>query len=303
MKVLITGGSGLIGNALAQKLHEKGYEIGILGRKSKNDLNLPYQFYSWNIDTEEIEKKAFENTDYIVHLAGASISDKRWTKAQKLIIEKSRVKSTEMLFKACIENKTNLKAFISSSAIGYYGTFTSEEVLDENAGPGNDFLGEIGIKWERAADLFQDNGIRTVKVRTGVVLSNLGAAYVKMSKAIKMGLGSAFGNGKQYVPWIHLDDIVSIFVKAIEDENMIGAYNGVSPNNLNNKELISAIAKSLNKPLWLPNIPAFVIKALFGEMSDILLKGTRVSANKIIEQGFVFKFADIKSALKDLAKK
>ncbi len=301
MKVLITGGSGLIGKALAHELHQKGYEIGILGRNNENTLNLPYQFYSWNIDAGTIDKEAVENTDYIIHLAGANISEKRWTALQKINIEKSRVKSAEMLFNACIENNVNLKAFISSSAIGYYGTFTSENILDETAGPGNDFLAEIGIKWEKAADLFRDKGIRTVKIRTGVVLSHMGAAYVKMSKAVKFGLGSAFGNGKQYVPWIHLDDIISIYIKAIEDESMKDIYNGVSPNSLNNKELILAIAKSLKKPCWLPNIPAFIIRAAFGEMSDILLKGTRVSANKIIQQGFEFKYADINIALNDLA--
>jgi len=303
MKVLITGGSGLIGDALAQKLHQKGFEIAILGRNNKNASNLPYQFFSWNIDKDKIEKSAFENIDYIVHLAGANISDKRWTKKQKLIIEKSRVKSAELLFKACQEQNIKPKAFISSSAIGYYGTFTSEKILKESDGPGTDFLAEIGVKWERAADLFQKEGVRTVKIRTGVVLSNLGAAYVKMSKSIKLGLGAAFGKGKQYIPWIHIDDIVSIYIKAIEDKNMNGVFNGVSPNNLTNNELTAAIAKSLKKPYCLPNIPSFVFKVLFGEMSDILLKGTRVSAEKIIMQGFEFQYPEIVSALNNLAEK
>jgi uncharacterized protein len=302
MKVVITGGSGLIGSALARNLYIKGHEIGILGRNTKNELNLPYHFYKWDIDKSEIDRAALENTDYIVHLAGENISDKRWTIKQKLIIEKSRVKSAELVFDYCKENITKLKAFITSSAIGYYGTFTSGRILYENDSPGNDFLAEIGVKWENAADLFKMLGIRTVKIRTGVVLSHLGAAYTKMSKPIKLGMGASFGNGKQYVPWIHLDDIVAIFEKAIEDEKMDGAYNGVSPCYLTNKELTQAIAKSLNKPYWLPNIPSFVIRAVFGEMSDILLKGTRISADKIVDQGFQFKFPTIEIALEDLAK-
>ncbi len=300
MKVIITGGSGLIGSELASQLVKKGYEVAILGRKSSEHPGLPYQFFSWDIENEYIDEKVFDNSSVIVHLAGANISEKRWSIHQKMTIEKSRVKSTELLYKTCKRLKKMPNAFISSSAIGYYGTFTSNKVFSETDSHGEDFLAQIGKKWEDSADMFEDEGVRTVKIRTGVVLSNKGAAYVKMSKAVKFGLAAAFGSGSQYVPWIHIDDIVSIFIKSIEDDKMYGAYNGVSPNSLNNKELIKAIAKSLKKPYFMPNIPEFIIRSLFGEMSSILLKGSRVSANKILEQGFVFQYPDIKSALENL---
>jgi uncharacterized protein (TIGR01777 family) len=298
--ILITGGSGLIGQHMANELQKKGYEIRILSRKKSKNDNSPFKSYYWNIDSYDIDAEAVKNADFIVHLAGENISEKRWTNKQKIIIENSRVKSAELLYKAFYENDLWPKAFISSSAIGYYGTFKSEQILTEDSSPGNDFLGKIGKKWEAAADMFEKKGVRTVKIRTGVVLSKDGAAYPKMAKPSKFGLAAAFGSGKQYVPWIHIDDIVNIFTKAIEDNNMKGIYNGVAPEYLTNKQLTKAIAKGLGKPYFMPNIPSFLLRAAFGKMADILLKGSRVSAEKIIESGFEFKYPDIEAAMKEL---
>lgn len=302
-KILITGGSGLIGKALAKQLLKRGYEISILGRKPDKETDLSYSNYYWDIDRGEIDEKAVENISCIVHLAGENISEKAWSARQKIIIEKSRVKSTQLLYQTCLEKEQWPKVFVSSSAIGYYGTFNSNKILTEENEPGEDFLAMIGKKWEAAADLFTQQGVRTVKIRTGVVLSKNGAAYPKMAKPAKFGLAAAFGTGKQYVPWIHLHDIVNIFIKAIEDENMHGAYNGVAPQHITNKELTKSIANGLNKNYWLPNIPGFILKVVFGEMSDILLKGTRISSKKIEKAGFSFKYPDIELAIKELSKK
>jgi uncharacterized protein len=301
--ILITGGNGLIGRLLAKKLMKKGYQIRILSRKPSTTTKQDIASYQWNIDKNEIDVDAIKNVDFIVHLAGENISEKKWTKKQKKIIENSRVKSAELLFKACNENNSWPKAFISSSAIGYYGTFTSEKLFTEDSPSGNDFLAKIGEKWEKATELFEEKGVRAVKIRTGVVLSKKGAAYPKMAKPAKLGLAAAFGSGKQYVPWIHIEDIVNIFIKAIENENMQGAYNGVAPEHITNKQLTNAIAKGLKKLYFLPNIPAFVLRATFGEMADILLKGSRVSADKIIAAGYEFKFPTIESAMKELTQK
>jgi len=296
--VLITGGSGLIGSSLAKKLQNIEHEIRILSRKNKTTLG--YKSYYWNIDENELDVEALNGVDFIVHLAGENISEKAWSNEQKIVIENSRVKSTQLLYQTCLENNLWPKAFISSSAIGYYGTFTSEQILTEESPAGNDFLALVGKKWEAAADSFSKKDIRTVIIRTGVVLSKDGAAYPKMARPAKFGLSAAFGSGKQYVPWIHIDDIVNIFVKAIEDENMQGVYNGVAPEHLTNKQLTKAIAKGLKKPYFLPNIPSFILRTVFGEMSIILLKGSRITASKIIQKGYQFKFPDIESAMKKL---
>ncbi len=301
--VLITGGSGLIGHALANRLQNKGYEIRILSRKRNNNDASPFKNYYWNINDYTMDASALKEVDFIVHLAGENISEKKWTKKQKIIIEDSRVKSAELLYKTCYENNLWPKAFISSSAIGYYGTFTSDKILTEESPAGNDFLGRIGQKWETATNLFEKKRIRTVKIRIGVVLSKDGAAYPKMAKPAKFGLAAAFGSGKQYVPWIHIDDIVNIFIKAIEDENMNEVYNGVAPEHLTNKRLTKEIAKGLGRPYFMPNLPSFLLRTVFGEMADILLKGSRVSAEKIIESGFVFKYPKIQLAINNLAKK
>jgi uncharacterized protein len=300
-KILITGGSGIIGKELAKILSNKAYDINILGRKKNKPDNLPYSFFEWKIDEGYLDINSLYNVDYIVHLAGENISEKRWTQEQRLLIESSRIKSAELIYKTCWENNIWPKAFISSSAIGYYGTFNSEKILSEDSPPGKDFLAQVCVKWEKTADLFLSKGIRTVKIRTGIVLCKNGGAYEKIANMANKGLAAALGSGKQYIPWIHIDDIVGIFIKAIEDENMQGVFNGVSPQQITNKELTQAIAKSMKRIIHLPNIPAFVLKASLGEMSDILLKGSRISSDKIQKMNYEFKFPEIVTALANLA--
>ena len=247
-----------------------------------------------------LQKKAIDEADYIIHLAGANIGDKRWTDKRKQLIIDSRVKSAQLLFDTIKDRNKILKAFISASAIGYYGAITSDKIFTETDPAANDFLGETCRLWEQSAGQFNGLGIRTVKIRTGVVLTSQGGALAKMVAPVKIGIGSALGSGKQYLPWIHIEDLCEIYLKAIEDIQMKGPYNAVAPENKTNKEFTHSLAQALNKPFWFPNIPALILKLFFGKMSDMLLKGSRVSSEKIIASDFTFKFPDIETALNDL---
>ena len=296
--VLITGGTGLVGKYLCKKLIEKGYVVATLGRQSKKQSDIPN--YTWNIEKNELEDGALENVDYIIHLAGANIGEKRWTSKRKKEIVDSRIKSSQLIFQKITENKHQLKAFISASAIGYYGAITTDKIFVETDQPSQDFLGETCRLWEESANSFESSGIRTVKIRTGVVLTYQGGALAKMITPVKVGLGASIGSGKQYMPWIHIDDLCEIYLKAIEDNNMHGAFNAVSPEHKNNGEFSKTLTKVLKKKVWFPNIPAFIMKIIFGKMSELILNGSRVSSNKLIKEGFQFKFPDLKSALEDL---
>lgn len=289
--ILITGGSGLIGRHLQEKLAEKGYVIRTLTTQRINS-NVDDQFY-WNPETGEINRKAFESVDYIIHLAGASIGTHRWTDQRKQLILDSRIKSTELLFYKIRQYNIPLKAFITASATGYYGSVTSTEIFDEASPVAHDFLGNVCREWEMAADLFSEAKIRTVKIRTGVVLSNNAPALKKMLMPIKLGIGSPLGNGKQYMPWIHIDDLCNIYLRAIEDESFSGAYNAVAPQHITNREMMKKLAKAYHKPFWFPPVPAFLLRILLGEMAVIILKGSRVEPKRLIEAGFQFQHTDI----------
>lgn len=298
--ILISGGSGLIGRHLCKKLKEKGYNVAILSRTKQPNNNSDIQIYTWNLDKKEIEKKALETADYIIHLAGANIWDKRWTTKRKQLIIDSRVKTGQLIFDKIKENKHKLKAFISASAVGYYGAITSDKIFSETDPPADDFLGETCRQWEQSADRFEELGVRTVKIRTAPVLTKQGGALAKMITPVKMGIGSAIGNGKQYLPWIHINDLCGIYIKAIEDMQMNGAFNAVAPDHRVNEDFIRTLARVLKKPFWFPNIPAIAMKIIFGRMSEVVLKGSRVSSDKIRKAGYIFQFPDLENALTDL---
>jgi uncharacterized protein (TIGR01777 family) len=299
-KVLITGGTGLVGRHLSKRLLEKGYEVAILSRSNKKGV-IPS--YTWDLEKNEIEKEAIETADCIIHLAGANIADKRWTANRKQLIIDSRVNTGQLIFNKVKELNKNLSVFISSSAIGYYGAITSDKIFTETDPPANDFIGETCRQWELITDRFNDLGIRTVKIRTGVVLEKQGGALSKMMTAVKMGIGSALGKGNQYVPWIHIDDLCGIYIKAIEDTQMEGPYNAVAPNHITNKAFTQTLARVLKKPFWFPNVPAFTLKMMLGKMSEIILQGSRVSADKIKLAGYIFLYPKLEDALKQILKK
>jgi len=297
-KILITGGTGLVGTALCFKLQALGFEVAILSRTKNEKFTLPT--YYWDVAKNKIDISIINSVDCIIHLAGVNISEKRWSKNQKEQILDSRIKSAELIFNNIDIKNNQLKAFITASAVGFYGAITSNQIFDETAPAADDFLGQTCFKWEQVADKFAAIGIRTVKIRTGIVLTKKGGALAKIAKPIKLGFGAAIGNGSQYLPWIHIDDLINIYYKAIETETMIGAYNAVAPEQLTNQEFSKKVALSLKKSIWLPNIPAIIFKLIFGEMAVILLNGSRISSVKIEALGFQFKYPKLDLALKDL---
>ena len=294
--VLITGASGYIGRHLKEKLLTKGYRVRTLTTNLLHS-NVEDCFY-WNPETEDINRKALESVDYIIHLAGAGIGSGRWTKKRKQLIFDSRVNSAKLLFDRIHLYKVPLKAFVSASATGYYGSVTSDAIFDEDSPVATDFLGSVCKAWEAAADKFQELGIRTVKIRTGVVLSKDAPALQKMLLPVKLGIGSPLGTGKQYMPWIYIDDLCEIYLQAIQDKTFIGAYNAVAPQHITNKELMKALAKAYKRPFWFPHVPGFIMQILFGKMADLLLKGSRVVAKRLIQKEFVFNIPTIADALK-----
>jgi hypothetical protein len=297
-KILITGGSGLIGMELSSLLTDKGYEIAHLTRKK--ELNFPYKQFEWNIEKEEIDQKAIVFADVIIHLAGAGVADEKWTDERKKLILESRTNTTNLLKSAISKGST--KHFICASAIGYYGMDTGGKLVDEETVAGNDFLAEVTKKWEETANAIAEDGIKTSKVRIGVVLTDKGGALPQIAQPIKLGVGAALGSGKQYMSWIHIKDLCGIFVHIMK-ENLSGTYNGVAPNPVTNKELTRAVAKQLGKPLWVPNVPPFAMKLLLGEMAAMVLGGNKVSAQKILSSGYTFQYPQVKNALKEIYNK
>jgi len=296
--ILLTGGNGLVGSNLSRLLQDKGYDVAILSRQADKKASFPT--YKWNPEKMEIDPKAIEKADYIIHLAGENIGKEKWTPQRKKQIVDSRVKTSELLFTACLQQHKNLKAFISASAIGYYGMVTSNHIFTEIDAPSSDFLGTTCKSWEQAAQNFKEAGIRTVILRTAAVLSEQGGFLSKLLPLTRLGLCSALGSGRQFLPWIHIDDLCNIYLKAIEDDQMTGVYNAVAPDHRTNQEITRAIAQTLNKPYWIPHIPAFFLRMRYGEMAEMLLTGSRVSARKIWRAGYEFKFQNLESALKDL---
>jgi uncharacterized protein len=302
-RVLVTGGTGLIGQRLCRILEDRGYEVAILSRKHGSGLQgngITTRVHYWNPDRQEIDEEAVNSSDFIIHLAGANIGGKRWTGRRKKQILESRVGPADLIHKNLDLRNNRLKAFISSSATGYYGARTTGNICRETDPPASDFLGETCKKWEQAADRFSGSGIRTVKIRTGVVLANNGGALKRVDWLFRLGLGSAIGSGMQYMPWIHIDDLCQIYILAMEQEGMHGAYNAVAPEHVSNRIFSKELAKTLRKPFWFPRIPAIFMRLLFGEMSVILLTGSRVSSEKITEAGYVFLYPRLMDALRKI---
>ncbi|WP_196885146.1 TIGR01777 family oxidoreductase [Aureivirga sp. CE67] len=298
-KIVITGGTGLIGNRLAKLLSENGHEIYILTRNknAKSD----YQTIYWNVEKQEIENvEILKEITVIIHLAGCGIADKKWTPKRKAEIIDSRVQTANFLYDTFKKFPNKVKTMISASGIGYYGSITSEHIFKENDLPSKDFLGTCCTLWEKAIHPFEKLGIRIVCVRTGVVLSEKGGALEKIIKPIKMGVGSALGNGKQYFPWIHIEDLCKMYLFLLDNQNLHSSFNAVVPEFITSDEFNKKAAKKLHKPYFFPNVPSFVLKLALGEMSDLVLKGSRISCEKIMDAGFEFEYPTTEKALEAL---
>ncbi|MGZ8539193.1 MAG: TIGR01777 family oxidoreductase [Chitinophagaceae bacterium] len=304
--VLITGGTGMIGKALTHALVERNYKVIILSREpvGQQPATNNISYAAWNIASQAIDSQAIQRSEYIIHLAGAGVADKRWTKKRKQEIVDSRVKSGELLVKALQEIPNNVKALISASAIGWYGpdpVVPNPKPFTENDPPDSSFLGDTCKRWEESTDPVSQMGKRAVKLRTGIVLSKGGGALQEFEKLLRFGIASILGSGRQVYSWIHIDDLVRLYISAIEDDNMRGVYNAVAPKPVSNKELVLQLARMKKGNFFIPvYIPSFALKLALGEMSIEVLKSATVSCDKIHYSGFTFLYPSIEAALTEL---
>lgn len=308
--VLITGGTGMIGKVITKELVAKGHHVIILTRDLKAATSQTQEaieqisYAAWDVEHQQIDASAIQQADYIIHLAGASVAEKRWTLKRKKEIINSRTKSAVLLVNALKENKNKVKAVISASAIGWYGedpVIPNPEPFVETEPADESFLGETCKLWEESIKPVKELGIRLVKIRIGIVLSNAGGALVEFKKPLRFGVAGILGNGKQIMSWIHIEDVVRIFLHALENKKMTGVYNAVAPYPLTNKEFTLLLAKKFRGLFYVPiHVPIFVLKLLLGEMSVEVLKSANVSCDKIHKTGFTFQYPKIQPALQHL---
>ncbi|CAL2081587.1 Cell division inhibitor [Tenacibaculum sp. 190524A02b] len=293
-KILITGGTGLVGKRLQKLLKQLNHQIVILSRNPKKDNE-----FKWNITEHYIDEKAFEGITHIIHLAGAGIADKRWTTKRKKELMNSRVASANLLFFYIKKLQVPLQGFIAASGISYYGAVTTEKTFIENDPSGNDFISEICINWEEASNQFKTLSIPVTILRIGIVLSAQNGALSKMNTPLFL---SVLGSGKQYMPWIHIDDLCQLFILAIENKQFTGTYNAVAPEHQTNTSFTKTLGKVIKKIVAPISVPSFVLKLILGELACILLYGSKISATKT-QQHYTFKHTKLSNALEDLLMK
>ncbi|MDX5418464.1 MAG: TIGR01777 family oxidoreductase [Hymenobacteraceae bacterium] len=293
-KILITGGSGLIGTRLSEMLIDQGYEVAHLSRNP--DKFSHYKSFRWDVKEPYLDDNAITYADYIIHLAGAGLADEKWTNSRKKEILRSRVDSAQLLLDSLRKSDHHVKGFISASGVGIYGD-AGDQLMSEESTYGEDFLAEVCKAWEASVWQIKDLGIRTVILRTGIVLSDKGGALPQMAKPVKLMAGAPLGSGRQYMSWIHIDDLCRLYIRAIEDTHFEGVYNAVAPHPVTNKEFTKELAEAVHRPLVLPKVPSFAVNLMLGEMSDVVLTGQRVSANKVMHTGFTFEYNYLEEAL------
>ena len=303
--VLITGGTGLVGNALTNALLAKGYKVIILSRNARKQGGENLSYARWDVKKQEMDIAAVQAADYIVHLAGAGVVDKKWTAAYKKEIVDSRTESSRLIFESLKNTGNKVKAVISASAIGWYGADTdTAEPFTETDAADDSFLGQTCKSWEASIEPVTGLGKRLVKLRIGIVLSNEGGALAEFKKPIRFGAAAILSHGKQTVSWIHIEDLCRMFIWAIENETATGSYNAVAPQPVSNKTLTLALAKAMKGKFYIPvHVPAFVLKLMMGQRSIEVLKSTTVSSEKITGAGFSFNYNTIEQALANLLKK
>ena len=304
--VLITGGTGLVGTTLTDLLLQSGYKVIILSRKKKESKTENLKFAFWDTSKGIIEDGIISSADFIVHLAGENVADKRWSKKRKDEILSSRIQPGKCIVNALLHTPNKVKAVIAASAIGWYGADTKPGTKSfvETDSHNNDFLGETCFLWENSIQAVKEQGIRLVTLRIGIVLSEKGGALKEFMKPFLFGIAAYMGTGNQMISWIHLDDLCKIILYSIENKQLTGVYNAVSPNPVSNKNLVEEIKKEMKKPISISiSIPTFFLKLLLGELSIEILKSTTVSSEKIVKTGFLFQFPTIKIAIKQLVDK
>jgi len=298
--IVVSGGTGLIGQRLCKTLLNKGYNVHILSRKANQQIDKRIRFFTWDVAKNELDERCFEGAMAIIHLAGEAIVDKAWTPARKKAIIDSRTDSIRLIYTALKNSQnTSIKTIISAAAIGFYSD-RGDEILTESSPAGKGFLAESCIAWEQAIDEGEALGLRIVKFRTGIVLDLAGGALPPMALPVKLGFGANLGSGKQWISWIHWEDVVNMYVFALENTGLRGTYNMAAPEPITNSTFTQALAKQFKRPLWLPGVPSILLKVVLGERSAAILGSTRVAVSKIKDAGFKFNFPSISSALKDL---
>ncbi|NEM98172.1 TIGR01777 family oxidoreductase [Pontibacter burrus] len=293
-KILITGGSGMIGTRLSEMLIDQGYEVAHLSRTPSKFSK--YKTFRWDLRESYIDENAITYADYIIHLAGAGVADEKWTEERKREILKSRVDSARLLYDCLQKSEHHVKGFISASAIGIYGD-SGDQLVSEESILADDFLAEVCKAWEASSWQVRELGLRTVIFRLGIVLSNLGGALPQLARPVKLMAGAPLGSGKQYMSWIHIDDACRLFIKAIEDTQFEGVYNAVAPHPVTNKEFTRELADVMHRPLVLPKVPEFALNLMLGQKSGVVLDSQRVSANKVLQTGFTFEYNYLDEAL------
>ncbi|PWJ60074.1 hypothetical protein CLV98_101250 [Dyadobacter jejuensis] len=298
-QVLITGGTGLIGTRLTTLLKERGYSVAYLSRRKENIPGVTV--FRYDVATNFIEDGALDGVEHLIHLAGAGVADGKWTTERKKTIIASRTETIGLIAKAVKERNIALKSCISASGSSYYGQDTGDTQHTEDAPAGKDFLATVTVLWEKAADQLAHLGVRTVKLRTGVVLSKEGGAIPKIALPAKFGLGAPLGSGKQWMSWIHIDDLCRMYIEAMENSDWEGAYNAVAHPPVTNKALTLHICKVLGRPQFLPNVPAFALRLVFGQMATVVLGSNYVLNHRITsETNFIYEFPEIKEALENI---
>ena len=304
--VLISGGTGMVGRQLTKHLLKKGYQVIILTRKIPflKDANPNISYALWNVADQTIDSEAVQKASCLIHLAGAGVVDKKWTKVYKDEIANSRTQSSALIIKALSNHTHSIKTIISASAIGWYGEDPSPNakgfVEIDLAAKG--FLGETCEKWEQSIEPVEKIGIRLVKLRIGIVLSNDGGALAEFKKPIQFGVAGILGTGNQMISWIHIDDLCRLFIEGIENEQLAGTYNAVAPLPVSNKELTIELAHQIKGKFYIPlHVPKFILKIMMGERSIEILKSTTVNCEKIKKTGFTFLYPSIEAALHQLA--
>jgi uncharacterized protein (TIGR01777 family) len=295
--ILITGGSGLIGSQLSKLLLKDGLSVRHLSRSAQPDAAVPT--FKWDIAKGIVDPRALEGVDHIVHLSGAGIADERWTKQRMQVLYSSRVETADLLKREVEKTGAWPRTFISASGVNYYGTLTSDHVFTEEEPSANDFPGQLCQAWEDAAAAWTAQ-CRVVQLRTSVVLAREGGALPKLAAPARWGLASPLGSGTQWMPWIHVEDLARAYLHAIQHAEMHGAYNIAAPEDVRNRDFMREVAHALRRPFFLPNVPAFALRAVLGGPSELVLEGSRVSNAKVVASGFTFRHPELGEALAGL---
>ena len=300
MKILVTGATGLVGSRLCEELLLKGHEVVALTRnkfKALEQVKLPIQWYEWQTPQEEIPSAALHGLDGVINLMGENIGEGRWTQSKKKKIFDSRITATKTLAHAIKKNSTQLKFYLGASAIGIYGISKQDELFNESSAKGNDYLSSICEEWEKAHH--EVSASRKVIARIGVVLANNGGMLDKLIPVYRMGAGGKLGSGKQWMSWIHRDDLVHSMIFALENEKFEGVYNAVSPNPIQNLTFNKELSFATDRPALFP-VPPFMLKLVMGEAAALALNSQRVKNEKLTNLNFKFQFADLKTALREI---